>query len=188
MNENIILALEKIAIIYRILLLEIGKENNLSATQIEIIDSISKNKANTITLLAKEFNIKKSTISDSVNNLLKKGYIQKTISEKDNRSYNLILTEKSNSILNKFRDRLKNLFSIINNFSEQEKNIVLKFFSEVIKDLYNKKFIQKARLCLTCSNLKRLENTNEKPFYCNFTNLKFDYNNINFNCNYYQEN
>ena len=67
---------------------------------------------------------------------------------------------------------------------ENEKNIILKFLSELIKSLYEKNIIQKARLCLTCGNLRKIENE-EKPFYCELGKIKFDYGELNFNCENY---
>lgn len=189
MNENIIQAIERIASIYKVLLLQCGKDAGLSPTQILIIEYISKNmpELNTLTNIAKEFNLKKSTISDSINSLIKKGYLQKEINLEDNRISNLKLTEKSILILNRYKEKLNEIFSILESLKYEEKNTILKFLSELITNLYEKKIIQKARLCLNCSNFKRVKGDNSKPFYCEFTKLKFDYNDIKFNCHYYND-
>ncbi|WP_258932072.1 MarR family winged helix-turn-helix transcriptional regulator [Flavobacterium oreochromis] len=99
-ESRIIVALERISQAFRVLLWKESKENSLSPIQIQILIFIcfhSKEKCK-ITYLAEEFNMTKSTISDSVKILITKGLIEKKSNLVDTRSFWLVLTEEGYKI------------------------------------------------------------------------------------------
>ena len=81
---------------------------------------------------------------------------------------------------------MKKSFEIVKNIPENEKTVISKFLTELIKSLYDRKIIQNARLCLTCSNfVKNNDENSEMPFLCKFAKVSFDYKGVHFNCSNY---
>jgi DNA-binding MarR family transcriptional regulator len=78
--------------------------------------------------LTKEFALKKSTISDSIKVLLKKGFVKKIDNPYDSRSFYIELTSKGHSILKEKQNIDSYILEILNLFSEEEKEIIHKFF------------------------------------------------------------
>lgn len=102
-ESRIVVALERIAEAFRVLLWNESKENSLSPIQIQILifiyfHSLDKCK---IGYLADEFNMTKATISDSVKVLFAKNLVSKHTDPADTRSYSLSLTDKGKKIAQK---------------------------------------------------------------------------------------
>jgi len=191
LNENIIIAIEKIAQINRLFLWEISKEESLSPIQIQIIDYISNNclECSTISSLSSEFDLKKSTISDSVTNLISKGFLEKSQDTKDKRIFFLKLTQKSRDKLTIIKQRNKTITNKLNNIQYSEKAVVQDVLFNLIKSFYDDKLIQSAKLCLTCSNFSENKAPDSKePHYCNFLSVYMPKTKININCLSYKAN
>ena len=79
LESKIVAGLERLSQVFRILLWEKAKENNLSPIQIQILNFVQHHsiEKNTVSYLAQEFNITKSTISDAVKVLEQKNLIKK---------------------------------------------------------------------------------------------------------------
>lgn len=74
-----------------------------------LLSRLKKNNANTVMNISKYLQVSPPIISSSVKSLIRKGYLQKTLNQEDNRSFFLELTEKgqqSNERSFRFGDRL----------------------------------------------------------------------------------
>jgi DNA-binding MarR family transcriptional regulator len=112
LSENIITAIEKISQINRLILWDISKEENLSPIQIQFIDYINRMplQMSTISNLAMEFDLKKSTVSDSISNLIKKGFLEKKQDKQDKRIFYLYLTKSSFEKISIIEERNKKIY------------------------------------------------------------------------------
>ena len=100
-DAKIIVALERVAAVFRAALWRVGKEYKLSPLQIQVLiflkfHDLEKRK---VSYLAKEFNLSKPTISETVRTLLKKSLIEKEVDPVDTRSYSMHLTDQGNQIV-----------------------------------------------------------------------------------------
>jgi DNA-binding MarR family transcriptional regulator len=173
-KNNIIAAFDKIMTIYRFTLWDIGKVENLSPIQIQFIEFIDDNPQNlcTLTNLSIEFELSKPTVSDSINNLEKKGFILKLSDNEDARISYIKLTEKSNGILTTLKSRKNLLSSIIDNATTEDKIRISSFLSKIIYEFHHEGVIQSARMCQTCFNfVKNANPVSDTPHYCSFAKI-----------------
>lgn len=173
-NKNIISGFDKIMTIYRLSLWDIGKIENLSPTQIQLIEFINDNPENlcTLTNIAREFELSKPTVSDSIRNLEKKGYIYKTADQHDARVYYFQLTGKSKNLMHKIKSRKDRILEIIETVTVEEKIIISSFLSKMIINFYQDGTIQSARTCLNCFNfVKNANPLSDLPHYCSLAKI-----------------
>jgi DNA-binding MarR family transcriptional regulator len=185
LDENIVIAIEKISQINRVNLWKIAKEEGISPIQIQFIDYISKMslELTTISNLSMEFDLKKSTVSDSISNLINKGFLEKVIDEYDKRKFYLKLTEKSILKLELINERNKIIFDKLKDFSSEDKTIVLNLLMRLIKSLFNEGVVQSAKMCLTCKNFTENKDINSETLhFCNFLNIPMATRDLHFNC------
>ncbi len=99
-DRKIVVALERISEAFRVLLWNESKENALSPIQIQALIFLLFHTADkcTISYLAKEFNLSKPTMSDSIKVLVQKGLVKKIADTEDSRSYNIALTASGKRI------------------------------------------------------------------------------------------
>ncbi|MFC1888056.1 MarR family winged helix-turn-helix transcriptional regulator, partial [Candidatus Cloacimonadota bacterium] len=169
-----------------IILWDISKEISLSPIQIQFIYYINgkKHRASTVSEIASEFDLKKATVTESINNLVKKGVIVKLRSDQDKRVFFLNLTDKSESILASINKR-KSMF--ISNISELDKDIKVKTYSSLTKLLekfFQDQLIQKAVMCPTCLNYKELDGLGDS-YICDNSNSERSLTDIKWNCENY---
>lgn len=102
-DRKIVVALERISEAFRVLLWNESKENALSPIQIQALIFLLFHTADkcTISYLAKEFNLSKPTMSDSIKVLVQKGLVKKIADTEDSRSYNIALTASGKRIAEK---------------------------------------------------------------------------------------
>jgi DNA-binding MarR family transcriptional regulator len=193
-EELILFSIDKISQINRILLWDIiKKDHNLgkdiqSPIQIQFIDYINKmpRQLRTVSYIAKEFELKKSTVSGSINNLIDKGYLEKDPDENDKRVFHLKTTQKCREELVLIDDKNKSLINIIKKIPEYEKKIVLNFFMNMMKELYDKNLMAQFRICLTCVNYNK-ESPDNKSYYCSLLDEFIDDSQIRTSCTSYKE-
>lgn len=173
-NKNILAAFDKIMTIYRLSLWDIGKVENISPTQIQFIEFTNDNPENlcTLTNIAKEFDLTKPTVSDSIRNLEKKGYINKKTDKNDARVQYFSLTGKGAGIINKIKSRKDRIFDMIGTTGLEEKIIISSFLTKLILNFYQDGTIQSARTCLNCYNfVKNANPLSDSPHYCSFAKI-----------------
>src|SRR5690606_15757314 len=100
MEGKIIAALERISQAFRVLLWNESKAFSLSPIQVQVLIFLLHHgeEKRKVSYLAKEFNMTKATISDTVKTLDQKGLITKTYEPGDTRSYAIHLSQKGTEI------------------------------------------------------------------------------------------
>ncbi|WP_019155756.1 MarR family winged helix-turn-helix transcriptional regulator [Robertmurraya massiliosenegalensis] len=95
--------------------------SNLTHEQLHILRYINRVVSCTSTILAEEFEVKKSAITAIITRLCDKGFIQRTRDEKDRRVVYLTLTEKGEEFYRKVEERVNQLVQgLISQFEPSE--------------------------------------------------------------------
>ncbi|HEY8896827.1 MAG TPA: helix-turn-helix domain-containing protein [Niastella sp.] len=113
---------------FRVLLWTEAKEHKLSPIQLQLLIFLkyhSSDKQRRIASMAREFNLTKATISDSIKVLEQKGLIQRTDDEFDSRSFNFSLTEKGMKLTGMIENFTLPLDGAIAELSSQQKEFFL---------------------------------------------------------------
>jgi len=133
----------------------------------------------TITYLAREFNLTKATVSDSVKSLLAKKILLKKNNISDKRSYYLELSSNGRNIAAKLSSYGLSFKEIVSGLSEARRSELYHSLVMIIKHLYDRKIINVQRMCFNCRYYNPL---NDSGFYCKLLSMKLKYNNIRIDC------
>lgn len=152
LSSKIVVGLERISQAFKVLLWDKAKEYGLSPIQIQILVFISyhKDDLNNVSLLAKEFNVTKPTISDAVKVLDKKGLVVKEYSATDSRSFHIFPSEKGKQIVaatESFAEPITEQFEIL---GEGEKVQFFNTLSKLIFRLNKRGILTVQRTCTSC--------------------------------------
>lgn len=187
--ENLILfSMEKICQVNKYLLWEMAKKEGISLVQIQIIDHISRipSRHATVSGIASEFELTKATISDSVNNLVEKGYLEKVADENDRRIVYLSLSRDTKKRIHRIISKDRILRDILSQIPNLETLSVADFFQTFFKQLIEKNIIQMVRMCIDCDNfLENAKPETKKPHLCRMTGKYFSNAEVNTNCRHY---
>lgn len=151
-DSKIVVALERISSAFRVLLWNESKETALSPIQIQILIFLlyhTGEKSRT-SYLAREFNITKATISDSVKVLLQKKLVEKREDALDSRSFGLRLTREGKRMAQKLASFAGAIESPVSALPEKEKEAMLGALLKMILELNQRGIITIQRMCYTC--------------------------------------
>ncbi|MBN1967837.1 MAG: winged helix DNA-binding protein [Candidatus Delongbacteria bacterium] len=183
--DNILKALEKIITYHRTILCESLKINNITQLQFRIMEIFSETfrENRTITTAAYDLNSPKSTISDAVKDLIKKGFIQRDTGERDGRQSILCLSDKGVELIHNLNKLRSNVFNVLSKTGYEEEEIITKFLMELLSNIIQTEHLTEVKLCLSCRNLDydKFPET-EKPHQCSLTNMRFSYRDLKFDC------
>lgn len=163
-ESKIVVALERMSEAFRVLLWNESKEHSLSPIQIQILIFIKfhSDEKCKVSYLAREFNMTKATISDSVRVLVKKELLIKVDDPSDTRSFTLRLTPAGEHIVNKASLFTSALEKPIDKLSLKQKQTMLDGLLRLIHDLQKSGIITIQRMCYTCSHYS----TRDGGHYC----------------------
>lgn len=133
LTVQIVLSLEQISRNIDNLLWQQAMEHELSPLQIRILLFIRFHKEQSgVSLLAKEFNLSKATISVALKPMEQKKLVIKRKSELDGRNIDIVLTDWGNQIAHVAGFYLEPLRKVIAHIPEQEKEIMLKNLTGIL--------------------------------------------------------
>jgi len=179
-DAKIVAGLERISQVFKVLLWEKAAQFGLSPIQIQLLIFIryhSKEKA-TVSYLAKEFNVTKATISETVKVLEKKNYIVKNSNTRDSRSYAIGLTDEGLKIVSSTENFTYPLTDSISTISQKEKIILWKNISSLLYELHLSQVIKVESSCYSC----RFYTEKNKEKHCSLMDLKLETQNIRLDC------
>lgn len=179
-ESKIVVALERISEAFRVLLLSESKENSLGPVQIQLLIFLLYHSAEKckVSYLAREFNMTKPTISDSIRLLLEKKLIEKSEDSTDTRSYNIRLTEKGKQTAEKSAHFAGAIEKPLNTLSHEQKDVMLSGLLKLIFELNKAGIITVQRMCFTCANYR----ITDKGHYCNLLQLKLTPDELRVDC------
>ncbi|MDO5665654.1 MAG: MarR family winged helix-turn-helix transcriptional regulator [Bacteroidia bacterium] len=179
---KIIASLERISQAFRVLLWQKSKEFSLTPLQTQILiflltQSEEKKK---VSYLAKEFNVTKATISDTIKTLEQKSLIIKKNEILDSRSYIINLTKKGIEIAEQTSDFAKQIYIPVIKLSQNDKHNLLLSLIKVIEHLNKTGVISVLRMCTTCSYHQPSEDKN--IVFCTLLNQELHYTDLRIDC------
>ena len=152
-DYKIVAALEKISEVFRVLLWTEAKEHKLSPIQMQLLIFIkyhNSDKQRRIASMAREFNLTKATISDSIKVLEQKGLIKRTDDAFDSRSFNFSLTDQGAKLTGMIENFTLPLDGAIATLSTQQKDQFLMSVLDLIYRLNQTGIISTQRMCYSC--------------------------------------
>jgi len=115
-----------------------GDLKEYTLRQLYYIELINKNKDISISEISRILEVKKSTVSVAINQLIDMGIVVKTRSKNDKRFYFLQLTSKGENIINKHmeihKDTIKKILEILN--AEEVDNFI-KIINKITASVIN---------------------------------------------------
>lgn len=184
-DHKIVVALERIAEAFRVLLWQETKKTGLSPIQLQLLIFLLHHPEQTTTpsYLASEFNLTKATITDSLRMLLKKEMIEKHPDPNDARSYSIHLTKEGKSIGQSATQFSKQLLGSLDGLSASAKGTLLEGLLHMIGQLNEQSLISLQRMCKNC---RFLENK-DVGHYCHFLEQPLAPAELRIDCPEFQE-
>jgi DNA-binding MarR family transcriptional regulator len=181
-DSRIVAALERISQVFRILLWNQSKDYSLTPIQIQVLIFLNNHseEKRTVTYLAREFNITKATVSDTIKTLAQKELISKEYDQADTRSYIIHLTQKGLEIAQRTSLFPKELYTPIEKLNHQEKENFLLNLIGIIHHLQKAGIISLQRMCFTCAHYR--PNHPQGQHYCNLLNIKLENKDLRIDC------
>lgn len=179
-ESRIVVALERIAEAFRVLLWNESKEYALSPIQIQILIFLQFHSAEKckVSYLAGEFNMTKATISDSVRVLLAKKLTTKKTDPSDSRSFSLSLTAEGKKIAEKASFFASSIEKPLEKLTEEQKSVMLNGLLKLIFDLNRSGVITVQRMCFNCVNYQHENGVH----YCKLLKSKLAENELRADC------
>jgi DNA-binding MarR family transcriptional regulator len=183
-ENKIIVALERVGEAFRVLLWQQGQVLKLSPIQIRILifclfHSAEKCK---VGYLAQEFNLDKSTISDSVKVLAQKELIERMVSLEDARTFTISLTDSGKKIAQQTASFAMPFEKPIENLNDTQKEVLLVSLLELIHKLQQAGIINLQRMCFSCQFYQK---QNQKH-YCRFLSTQLNNDDLRVDCPEYE--
>lgn len=184
-ESKILNGLERISEVLKSLLWDQAKKYGISPIQIQILLFVNNHQTDicNVSYLAKEFNLTKATISDSVNVLIKKQYLKKDFSPIDKRRYNLLVSTKGSKLVNQLSEYASPISKELSSFKKNELVNVFDTISKLIIQLNQKGIIQVQRTCFNCTYYSGDKRINH---YCNLLESKLKKQDIRLDCNEFE--
>ncbi len=183
--DIILFSMDKICQINKYLSWEAAKKEGISLIQLQIIDHISRIRESSATVsgIAEEFELTKATISESVNNLVDKGYLEKKSDPHDRRTVYLSLTKNTKRRHGNFINRDRILKDILLKIPDLENLKIADFFLAYFKNLIDENIIQMVRMCIDCANFEEnAKPESQTPHFCRTTKKYFSNVQMNTDC------
>lgn len=110
------------------------KKCGLTGPQLIVMKEIKKTPDKPISEIARHISLSQATVTSILDRLEQQGFVKRYRSEKDKRKVNLILTEKSENLLQNDPSLLQEEFSSrFDTFEEWEKNMILSSLQRLAK-------------------------------------------------------
>ena len=112
--------------------LKIGDFSDLSISEMHVIDNIGIDKERTMSDTAKDLKVTSVTLTTAVDNLIKKGYVERRRSVEDRRVVKIKLTEKGIDAFKSHEDFHKDLvISALQQLDSNEETLLIKVLSNI---------------------------------------------------------
>lgn len=157
LNSKIIVSMEKLAEVFRVLLWDSGKEYGLSPIQIQLLLFVRfhpEEDLRKVAYMAKEFNMTKATISDSLKTLEQKGLVRKKTDLEDARSVTVSLTAKGEKIAHHVENFTGSLDTALGQLAPKERETFLLTLMKLSRHLLQDEVLAVERMCFHCAHYK----------------------------------
>ncbi len=182
LEGKIVASLERISQAFRVLLWQESKKLSLTPLQVQILIFLhtQHDEKRKVSYLAKEFNVTKATISDTIKTLEQKKLIFKENEILDSRSYIINLTEKGEKMAEQTSDFAAAIYRPILALKPDDKRNLLLSLIKVIGHLNKTGVISVLRMCTTCSYYQPLDD--ENTLFCALLNEELSNTDLRVDC------
>lgn len=184
-EAKIVATLERISEAFRVLLWNQSKEHGLSPLQVQLLIFLhyhSEEKC-TVSYLAKEFNVAKPTISDTVKILERKKLISKEHSSVDTRSFVIQLTAKGSQLAAQTSSFSQPVQQPIDQLTSEQKEHLLDSLLTVIQELNAAGIVTVQRMCFSCAHYQKQP---DGKHYCNLLQKQLIQSELRVDCEEHQ--
>ena len=152
-GHKIAVALSKLSDLYRQLLWSKAQPLGISPIQAQLMIHIRHHDSshNTVSHLAKVFQMTKATVSDSVRVLVNKGLLQKVASEKDKRSFYLELSASGRKVTDEAEGYTKEIQHQLGKMDKVRSEALFKGLYDLLDGLNQQGVIPIQRMCFGCA-------------------------------------
>lgn len=161
----------KMSQVNRILLWEMAKQENLTPTQIRLLDILRMKGEDLCCVndLAEEMDLTQPTVSDAVKTLDQKKLIKRKKKKEDKRVTLLNLTDKGRIVSERVSAWSQILIEHFSRIDEEKKERIIFCLMEVVRSLWEADIISEARICLNCRHFeRRKDDRNENIYFCRY--------------------
>jgi DNA-binding MarR family transcriptional regulator len=183
-DGKIVAVLERISEAFKVMLWDQSKVSGLSPIQIQMLIFLRfhSKKLGRVSYLAKEFNLTKATVSDSIKVLFRKELIEKVQDPMDSRSFTILLTPLGRVVAENSANFTDVIESPISNLKETEKEILLHSLLSITKDLQKRNVLVLQRMCLSCS----YHSDEGQEHHCSLLNIQLSTTQLRVDCEDYK--
>ncbi|WP_315818266.1 MarR family winged helix-turn-helix transcriptional regulator [Paraflavitalea speifideaquila] len=181
-NSKITASLVRMSEVFRVLLQTAAQSHGLSATQLQLLLFINFHpdpQQRKAAFMAREFNVTKATISDSIKALEQKRLVERTADARDSRSFILSLTAKGQELAGITQQLTGPVDQTVSQLSPEQKE----HFSATLFDLiyhFNKAgIIATQRMCYNC---QYYSGNRMQEHFCNLLNVSLFINDLRLEC------
>ncbi len=180
LNSKIIAGLERISEAFKALLWEKAKILRLSPIQIQILIFIKYHESslNNVSHLAREFNLTKPTISDTIRVLERKTLIEKLYDPSDQRRFSILLTAGGDNAVREAEDFASPLINPLLSVGDGDKEILFQTINKLIFQLHRNGVLSVQRNCQSC----RFYRPGSEMDYCNLLEKSLAPRDIRIDC------
>ena len=180
LSAKIVVGLERISEVFKVLLWDYAKEVQLSPIQIQMLLFLCyhNDQLNTVSQLAKEFNITKPTVSDAVKVLIHKNLVSKEVAPADNRSFILRVTASGKKIVAQTEQFANPIQQQLIGLDKNDVDVFYKVLNRLIFNLNKTGVLSVQRICFGC----RFYEQNESQHFCNYLDTILANQDIRLDC------
>ncbi len=185
LDAKIVIAMERMADLIKSLQWSVAKDLQLSPIQIQVLLFIEHHKGNlcTVSHLAKEFNVTKPTISDTVRVLYYKDLLDKIPHPSDSRSFSLQLSFKGKRILDQLEGYIQPLHEQVQRLDENSKLGIWDGMTKLIHHFNKAGILKVQRMCFNCKYFEKGDNSD----YCRLLKFALAKEDIRLDCPDFEE-
>lgn len=184
LDSRLVLSLQRLSDMLKAMQWEQARLLGVTPLQLQILlftgyHSPAVNKA---AYIAAELQVSRPTISDAVGSLVTKGLLEMHNDKRDRRSFSLALTETGTEILEKAGAYMGQIEQLLNNKSDQEKNLLYQSVYSIIAGLITPDKGGVQRMCYNCAHY----NGNKKRQHeCRFLQKRLLSSELQLDCMYH---
>jgi DNA-binding MarR family transcriptional regulator len=177
---KVVAAFERISQVIRTLSWKTGKMLRLNPVQSQVLVFLlyHDKEGNNISSLAREFNISKASISDTVSSLERKQLVRKACADGDARNINIGLTKAGQQAAAQAALYAHDLTMAINKLSPVDKQQLFSILGEVIFELHTSGVVPVQRMCKTCKHY----DSSGKTHYCRLLERSLHADQLQIDC------
>ncbi|MBX2928837.1 MAG: winged helix-turn-helix transcriptional regulator [Saprospiraceae bacterium] len=180
---KIVVALERIAEAFRVLLWNEGKAAGLSPLQVQLLIFVlhhPEEEKRKVGRLAAEFNMTKPTVSDAVKALLAKELVEKIPDPVDQRSFSLALSPAGEALARRASHFSAEIQTPIEQLPEDEQANFLLHLLGIIRHLNHAGIITVQRMCFNCAHYR--PGHDGQDHFCQLMNTPLQVSELRVDC------